>query len=141
MIKKLILLSLFYFCIQAPAFAVKIEAITHPSVEQAQLTKLELRRIFSKRVTKWPNGQPIIVFVLPSSHELHQRFTKEVLKIFPYQLDRIWNKMTYSGVGTAPIVVNDYSTLLKEIKNTPGAIGYGENITQEGGLHVIQIKK
>ncbi|NMP31763.1 hypothetical protein HII17_09325 [Thalassotalea sp. M1531] len=121
--------------------AAEVQAVTHTSVEQLSLSKLELRRIFSKRVTKWPNGQPIVVFVLKSKHPLHQRFSKEVLKIFPYQLDRIWNKMTYSGVGTAPIVVPDYETLISEVKSTPGAIGYGEGITQEGGLHVIQIKE
>lgn len=141
MIKKFILLTLISILLAQPAFAAEMQAITHPSAEQKQLSTLELRRIFSKRVTKWPNGLPIVVFVLPSSHTLHQRFTKEVLKIFPYQLDRIWNKMTYSGVGTAPIVVSDYESLLREIQSTPGAIGYGEITSQEGGLHVIQVKK
>ena len=119
--------------------AAEVSAVVHPSVDQTTFSKLELRRIFSKRITKWPNGQPIVVFVLASKNPIHQRFSKEVLKIFPYQLDRIWNKMTYSGVGTAPIVVKDYTTLLEEVKKTPGAIGYGENVMQEGGLHVIKI--
>ncbi|WP_448214188.1 hypothetical protein [Colwellia sp. MEBiC06753] len=47
--------------------------------------------------------------------------------------------MTYSGVGTAPVVIESYQQLLEEVKSTPGAIGYGENVSQEGGLHVIQI--
>ena len=139
-IKKL---AIFTVCLllSLKAIGSEVSAITHPSVEKAAYSKLELRRIFSKRVTKWPNGQPIVVFVLESSHPLHKRFSKEVLKIFPYQLDRIWNKMMFSGVGTAPIVVKDYETLLKEVSKTPGAIGYGENITQEGGLHVVEIKE
>ena len=48
--------------------------------------------------------------------------------------------MTYSGVGTAPIIINDYQTLIEEIKKTPGAIGYGENIVEGDGLRVVQLK-
>ncbi|REL31622.1 hypothetical protein [Thalassotalea euphylliae] len=113
--------------------------MVNQSVEHTKLSKLELRRIFSKRITRWPDGQPIVVFVLASNNPVHQRFSKEILKIFPYQLDRIWNKMIFSGVGSAPIVVKDLETLLAEVRNTPGAIGYGENIAEQGGLHVIEI--
>lgn len=139
-IKNLIRLVLFIVSfLPLTVFAADVQPISHPSIGDIQLSKLELRRIFSKRVTTWPNGQPIVVFVLESSHPLHQRFSKETLKIFPYQLDRIWQKITYSGIGTAPTVVKDYPTLLKEVASTPGAISYGENIEQEGGLHVIEI--
>ncbi|REL28420.1 hypothetical protein DXX93_18850 [Thalassotalea euphylliae] len=79
------------------------------------------------------------MFVLASSDPLHQRFSKEILKIFPYQLDRIWNKMIFSGVGSAPIVVKDHATLLEEVRNTPGAIGYGEGVAHQGGINVIKI--
>lgn len=131
-------------CLTFSAFsysAEKVNAIVNASVNTPALTKLELRRIFSKRVSKWQNGQPIIVFVLPSKHPIHQRFTKEVLKIFPYQLDRIWNKLTFSGIGTAPIVVENYQELLEQVKRTPGAIGYGVDVAAGGDLHVIEIKE
>jgi len=140
-IKKLIFSAFYFIVFSCAANSAEISAIAHPSAAELELSKLELRRIFSKRVTSWPNGQPIVVFVLPSNHPIHQRFSKEVLKIFPYQLDRIWNKITYSGVGTAPVVIDNYELLIKEIKKTPGAIGYGEAVSQNGGLHVIKIKE
>jgi len=111
------------------------------SVEKRSFTKLELRRIFSRKQTLWPNGQAIKVFVLPSKNNLHQRFSKEVLKIFPYQLDRIWNKLTYSGIGIAPTVVDSPEELLKAVISTPGAVGYGEGVMDEGEVYVISIKE
>lgn len=88
----------------------------------------------------WSTGQPIVVYVLPSQHQLHQRFSKEVLGIFPYQLDRIWDKLTYSGIGTAPIAVDSVEALFEAVKNTPGAIGYGVNIESGEAVHVIKLQ-
>ncbi|XQW85458.1 hypothetical protein ACOYR1_01645 [Thalassotalea piscium] len=93
------------------------------------------------RQVKWSNGMPIVVFVLPSSSKPHQDFCKQSLKIFPYQLDRIWNKLTFSGLGVAPIMVNTSAELLSAVKRTPGAIGYVENAIKEEDINVIAITK
>ena len=118
-----------------------VQTIVHSSVDLKQISKLELRRIFSRKQTIWENGLPIVVFVLPSKHELHQRFSKEILKIFPYQLDRIWNKLAFSGIGTPPIIMDSYQAMYQAIKTTPGAIGYSEDVIQGGDIHVIRIKE
>ena len=118
-----------------------IDVITHPSIKVASLTTSQLRRIYSMRQVKWANGMPIIVFVLPSSAKPHQQFCKQMLKIFPYQLDLIWNKLTFSGLGVAPTIVTSSAELLVAVKSTPGAIGYVENVTKEEDINVITITK
>lgn len=60
--------------------------------------------------------------------------------MFPYQLDRIWNKLTYSGLGVAPITVNSPQELLDAVKKTPGAIGYVEKIMDEELVRVAKIE-
>ncbi|GAA5132518.1 hypothetical protein [Thalassotalea piscium] len=116
-----------------------VEVIAHPSVNVASLTTSQLRRIYSMRQVKWSNGVPIVVFVLPSKSITHQNFCKESLKVFPYQLDRIWNKLTFSGLGVAPTVVETSTELLLAVKRTPGAIGYIESIIKEEEINVITI--
>jgi ABC-type phosphate transport system substrate-binding protein len=101
-----------------------IEVVTHPQVTESSLTKSQLRRIYTMRQLRWSNNRAITVFVLPSQHVLHQRFAKERLKIFPYQLNRIWHKLTYSGLGVAPIIVKSEQELIQAVLETPGAIGY-----------------
>ena len=101
-----------------------IEIITHPQVTESSLTKSQLRRIYTMRQLRWSNNKAITVFVLPSQHVLHQRFAKERLQIFPYQLNRIWYKLTYSGLGVAPIIVKSEQELIQAVLETPGAIGY-----------------
>ena len=107
----------------------------------APITQSQLRRIFSMRQLQWTNGQKIVVFVLPSSHPLHQNFSKNELGIFSYKLDRIWNKLIFSGLGTAPIVVDTPQVLLEAVINTAGAIGYVDDSTIVKDAYVIKIKE
>jgi hypothetical protein len=90
------------------------------------LTRTELRDIFFARQTKWPNGDPIRVFVLPDRHPLHVRFSKEVLGVYPYQLRSTWDRILYSGTGVPPTVVNSPQEARERVDETPGAIGYAE---------------
>tara|TARA_R110001583_G_scaffold173897_1_gene327998 strand:- start:8785 stop:9177 length:393 start_codon:yes stop_codon:yes gene_type:complete len=129
---------MFFGCIFSKAYAV--EVIVHPSVSESILTTSQLRRIYTMRLMQWVDGRRITVYVLPRQHTLHLRFTKEHLQMFPYQLDRIWNKLTYSGLGVAPITVNTPEELLDAVRKTPGAIGYVESIKDEEEVNVVQIK-
>ena len=106
-----------------------IEIVTHPQVTESSLTKQQLRRIYTMRQLRWGDDSAISVFVLPSQHDLHRRFAKEQLHIFPYQLNRIWHKLTYSGLGVAPTIVGSQQELIQAVLNTPGAIGYIEDET------------
>lgn len=101
-----------------------LEIVTHPEVIDNNLTKSQLRRIYTMRQVNWSDNSAITVFVLPSQHVLHQRFAKERLQIFPYQLNRIWHKLTYSGLGVAPTTVQSEEELIQAVIKTPGAIGY-----------------
>lgn len=90
------------------------------------LTRTELRDIFFARQTKWPNGDPIRVFVLPDRHPLHVRFSKEVLGVYPYQLRSTWDRILFSGTGVPPTVVNSPQEVRERVDAMPGAIGYAD---------------
>lgn len=92
------------------------------------------------RQTQWLNGQRITVFVLPRHHILHLQFSKGRLEMYPYQLDRIWNKLTYSGLGVAPVMVESPVALIDAVRKTPGAIGYVGKLNDKKGIYVIEIK-
>jgi len=92
------------------------------------------------RQLRWANNTSIVVFVLPSKSSIHKKFSKNVLNILPYKLDRIWNKLTFSGLGIAPKVVQTQEELLKAVSTTPGAIGYVEEVNKEH-VNVIKITK
>ncbi|MBA6263999.1 MAG: hypothetical protein V7780_05245 [Colwellia sp.] len=116
-----------------------VEVITNSSADIASITTTQLRRIYSMRQVKWANGVPITIFVLSSTTKIHQQFCKETLRLFPYQLDRIWNKLTFSGMGIAPTIVSSEQELIQAVKSTTGAIGYIENINEVSDVNRLKI--
>lgn len=105
------------------------------------MTAIQLRQIFTARQSIWPDGQPIQVFVFESDNQSHQLFCKNVLRVFPYQIERTWNKLTYSGLGERPLALKDKQTMLDMIKRTPGAIGYVANGVLSKDVKIIRVTK
>jgi len=116
-----------------------IYIISNITADTASLSVTQLRRIYSVRQVNWKNGTPIVVYVLASNEPLHQKFCKEKLRLFPYQLDRIWQKLTFSGYGVAPIEVATQQALIEAVQSTKGAIGYVEKLSEVKDVNVIKI--
>jgi hypothetical protein len=88
------------------------------------LSQEQLREIFFVRQSKWRDGTPIRVFVLPDDHPLHIRFAKELLGVYPYQLRSAWDRMLFAGTGVPPTVVDSVEEMRRRVNETRGAIGY-----------------
>lgn len=100
--------------------------MVNESVMVEALSRSELRQIFTGQRQYWENGTKITVFVLQDSDELHRQFCRDILQMFPYQLSRLWDQITYSGQGITPIRVTSYQALVDALENTAGSIGYVE---------------
>ncbi|WP_306520170.1 hypothetical protein [Rheinheimera sp.] len=114
--------------------------LVHPAVTVDALTPAQLRSIYLKRQVIWPDGLPVQVFVLPLQSALHKQFSQTQLQLFPYQLERNWQKLTFSGIGTPPTEVKSATDMLRLIQTTPGAIGYLPFDHETTDAKVIQIK-
>ncbi len=101
-----------------------VELIANPGVPETSLPRSVVRSIFTMRLTSWPNGMPIRVFVLGDKDELHTLFSKRILGVFPHQLRRAWNRQIFSGTGQAPEKVENVREMLEKVSQVPGAIGY-----------------
>jgi ABC-type phosphate transport system substrate-binding protein len=122
----------------------QIQVIVNSSVSEQQLSTSQARWVFSMRQPTWPNGQAIKVYVLDSQNLTHSIFAKKILKVFPYQLERTWDQLAYSGLGDKPYTVKDEAQMIEKVSQQPGAIGYivfKANKANNIGIHVIQIIK
>ncbi|WP_319380362.1 substrate-binding domain-containing protein [Thiomicrorhabdus sp.] len=140
--------SLFALCISAfilcsPVRADDILLLCNlNSASPITLSSQQLKRIYTMKTRVWSDGTPITVFTLQTSDPVHKLFTQKLLKTNIYQLDRIWNRLTFSGQGRPPIILDTEEEMLANLKETPGAIGYlsGE-IDSSKDLHPIQIRE
>ncbi|APD88367.1 hypothetical protein BM526_00315 [Alteromonas mediterranea] len=106
--------------------ASELNVMVNESVMVAELNRSELRQIFTGQRQYWSDGTKITVFVLQDRDELHKQFCRDILQMFPYQLSRLWDQITYSGQGLTPVRVTSYQALIDALENTTGAIGYVE---------------
>lgn len=88
----------------------------------------------------WPDNTPVTVFVLANDAPIHTTFCKEVLNMFPHQLQRAWDRLVYSGTGQAPIIVNSLEEMAEKIGNTPGAVGYMDRAFIDGRVRALNIR-
>lgn len=100
------------------------DLIVNQSVEAQNLKRSDVREIFSANRQYWADGEKISVYILAPTSNAHKRFCREILQMFPYQLERLWNQITYSGQGVPPVIVDSESRLIELVGATPGAIGY-----------------
>jgi ABC-type phosphate transport system substrate-binding protein len=116
------------------------DIIVHPGVEGRSISTTSLRNIYTLRQTQWPNRQPIVVFVLPDDHPVHEAFAKEKLGLYPYRLRQTWDRLSFSGMASAPIEVKDENEMRARVRTTPGAIGYTSKETGHDGIKTLRLE-
>ena len=98
--------------------------IHHPDLKDEDFTRASLVRIYAMQKKMWSNGIPIKVYMFANSNPIHKQFVLTHLKMQPYQLNRLWHRLLFSGTGAIPQEVASIELMLENIKSTPGAIGY-----------------
>lgn len=104
-----------------------VEVVVNPDNPVTRLSRQELLAIFTMRQRNWPDGTPIVVFVQNRQSLVHARFCKDLLNLFPHQLQTTWDRLVYSGSGRAPIELKSAQALAEKLATTPGGIGYMES--------------
>ena len=115
------------------------KVVVNNDVNITSLSRSDVREIFTSRKQYWSGESKITVFVLDSDTTAHQAFCRQVLNMFPYQLDRLWNQIIYSGQGERPKTVESEAALLHAVASTPGAIGYLYDEATSVNVHEVVI--
>ena len=114
--------------------------VVHNDVNIDTLTQAQLRSIFTMRQIQWPDGSPVYVLVMPDDNLLHQQFSREKLRLFPYQLASIWDKLSFSGTGGRPQLVADEAEMQRLLLTVPGSIGYVQRFQPGVGIKEVLIE-
>jgi len=124
------LLALVMTLLMTPLMTVNawaVDIVVNPGNPVTRLSRQELLAIFTMRQRNWPDGTPIVVLVLNPKSETHGKFCKNLLNLFPHQLQTIWDRLLYSGSGRAPVEFDTSQALVEKLAATPGGIGYMES--------------
>jgi ABC-type phosphate transport system substrate-binding protein len=133
-----ILAVLFIFAAFSPVVTAT-EIVVNKTVPTADYSTEDIRAIFAMQKRIWPNNRQIKVYTLSDSNPLHKDFVKNNLNMFPHQIRRIWDRMTYSGTGTVPIELDSEQEMIDKIANTPDSIGYLNSKIDNENIHSFKI--
>ncbi|SFC47110.1 hypothetical protein SAMN05421848_1517 [Kushneria avicenniae] len=114
--------------------------IANPSAPIGDMTRETVRAIFAMRQRTLPGGEAAHVFVLPDKHPLHERFTKEILGVYPHQLRLSWDRLVFSGTGQAPNEVGSVEEMRQRVASTPGGLGYLEKGAVDDSVSVLAVE-
>ena len=125
-----------------PAQIVSAETvvIVNPQIQIDNISSKSLGRIYAMQVKHWADGQPIKVFTYSTQKETYRDFVISEIKIQPHQLERLWNRLIFTGTGRAPVVVGNEKEMLQKIRTTPGAIGYLETTESLSGVKSLEVE-
>ena len=126
--------------ISVPAVAQTV--IAHSSVPLDHMSKQQLRAVFALSKQYWPNSDSIKVAVRKAGDEFHIQFSRQVLGVFPYQLKRNWDRLSFSGMAIPPHYVSNDQEMIDYVRKNPGAIGYLDKpveLSESMGVKVVEI--
>lgn len=122
------------------SYTLAVELIAHPSVPNHSLSQSQSRGIFIGRISHWEDGSAIRVFVLPETSAIHQEFAKQLLDLYPYQLRVAWNRIMFTGIGQAPVMLSSEAEMRRRVSETPGAIGYISKVQSNDKVRALPIR-
>jgi ABC-type phosphate transport system substrate-binding protein len=118
-----------------------LNVVTHPAVNQADISLQQLRAIYTLQQRHWPDGSPVIVF--RTQHDdppLYLQFCRDILRVYPSQLDQLWDRLVFTGQAERPRSFISTQDMLQAIASTPGAIGYTDTKVQNVQVKYLPVK-
>ena len=106
----------------------------------SSISKDQLKKIYSKKLTKWDNDDKIKPVDLQKSSVVRGKFTKDVFNKSVSAMKAFWQRQIFSGKGVPPPEKKNDSAVIAYVKNNPGAIGYISANADISGLKKIKLK-
>ena len=139
-IRRSLCASCMCICLGISPCVLAQDVVVHKGITSTDINQNTLRAIIGMRLRVWDNGTPVRVFVLGDQHQLHQKFCKGTLGLFPHRLRRSWDRLVYAGIGQAPTEVSNQEEMRHLVAITPGAIGYLEQDMIDDSVRQITVQ-
>ncbi len=113
--------------------------IVHPASSVSALSRLQAKKMFLKKETKWPNGQKVLPVDLKASSSTRRVFSKKVIGKSVSSIKSFWQQQIFSGRGVPPPEKRTEKLVLAYVLANPGAIGYVSASANTGRAKVLAV--
>jgi len=139
---KLVLIISTFLIFASNIFAqsVNYQIIVNTDNSITSLSKDKIKRIYTKKLTKWDNGDKIKPVDLQKDSDVRKKFTKDILKKSVSAMKAFWQRQIFSGKGVPPPEKKSDEDVIAYVIKHPGAIGYVSDNADISSVKKITIK-
>jgi ABC-type phosphate transport system substrate-binding protein len=137
----LIIIAVFVlFTVNIFAQSTNFQIVVNKDNSVNSLSKDEIKRIYTKKMTKWDNGDKIKPVDLQKTSEVRKKFTKDILNKSISAIKAFWQRQIFSGKGVPPPEKKSDEDVIDYVINHPGAIGYVSKNADISSVKKVTVK-
>ena len=114
---------LFLFCVAMISSASAQTIVANPGVKGTEISKADLRDIFSGSSSTFKDGSHAVPVTLKAG-AVHDEFLKTYVGKTDSGYRAAWRMLVFTGQGSMPKTLDSDAQVIEYVANTPGAIGY-----------------
>lgn len=123
----------------SPLYAGGLSVIINKDNSVSSVSKAELKRIYTGRMTEW--GKTKIVPVnLPLDSDEARQFLKTYVGMNAQEYREYWVAQQIKGAGTAPMIQKTADNVKAMVSQIPGAIGYMASGDVDDTVKAVPVK-
>ena len=100
----------------------KVAIIASTDVDKLSLE--QLKNIYSLKQKLLPNDAQVKLIQLPLNSKTTQEFTRQLFELYPYQVQRLWDRLVFSGRARAPLIMDSESKVFAHLSTSSSTIAY-----------------
>lgn len=137
------LLFAFLLAVGAIAFSASAQAqaivIANASVKSADVSKADLKDVFTGAASSLKDGSHVIPVLLKSG-AAHDEFLSEYIGKNDTAFRASWRSLVFSGQASMPKSLDSEAAVVEYVAHNAGAIGYISKATPHEGVKVLAIR-
>jgi ABC-type phosphate transport system substrate-binding protein len=117
-----------------------VQVIVNPANPLTSVEKADVSKIFLKKLSRWPNGQPTQPVDLPESSGTRAQFCSQIVGKSVAAVSAYWQQQIFAGKELPPMTKASEAEVIAFVKANPNAIGYvaAPSVTHE--VKVLALK-
>ena len=112
-----------------------IVIISH--LNDTEITLSDVKQLYTLSKKLLPNGERASLVMMPMEASETVKMFRFLLGAYPYQMQRKWDRVVFSGKGTAPTIYDSSAQILEFVSGNKGAVGY-VSIPSDAELTVLK---
>jgi ABC-type phosphate transport system substrate-binding protein len=133
------LFIMFGFLILAAQAKAQVIVIANPSVKATEISKSDLRDVFTGNATSLKDGSRVVPILLKAG-TVHEEFLQVYIGKSDTAYRAGWRSLVFSGQASMPKNLDPESAVVEFVAHNAGAVGYIGKGTPHEGVKILAVK-